>query len=120
MKPNNWTVQIIKFLNFKSPNFFKSWIEIETKSAFLIVAKIRALKVSNFQNILIQLSQLSKEVNKNILMTTILYCFWMHCQHNLENEKVQIMEIYQIENVIQLKKIVINYPNLSNQYFTIL
>ncbi len=39
-KSINWTIQIIKFLNFKSPNFFKFQIDIETKWAFIIFVKL--------------------------------------------------------------------------------
>ncbi len=72
---NYQTIQIIKFLSFKSSNFFKFQIDIDTKPAPFILVKIRPLNVSNFQNILDQLSQLSKAGNKNIKMATISYCF---------------------------------------------
>ncbi len=89
---SNWiknyqTIQIIKFLSFKSSKFFKFQIDIDTKPALFILVKIRALNVSNFQTILVQLSQLSKAVNKNISMATISYCFCKNCNPIWKIEK---------------------------------
>ena len=51
---------MIKVLNFQSPNFLKFQIYIETNFSTFNFCKIIVLNASNYQIILVQMSQLTK------------------------------------------------------------
>ncbi len=52
IKSNNWTVQVIEYFNFKSPNFFKYCINIKTNSVFHNYCQIWILNLLNLLNFL--------------------------------------------------------------------
>jgi hypothetical protein len=54
IKSNNWTIQIIKFLNFKVPNFFKFQIGIETMKTTYCLFQIKFItEYTNVQHVII-------------------------------------------------------------------